>query len=164
MRVNALRFLDQTTGIAATSDGKIYRTADGANSWTVVNDTQRQVRSFLFFDAKNGVAVGDGSLFLATDDAGVDLDAEGADDQRRRRTCRRSRARPPKLCVMATGTNQLVRTTDGGADGHARRTRAGHGDDRRLRARPPASRRSAPAARPPRPTTRGRPSRPSAAG
>ena len=35
VRVNALRFLDATTGIAATSDGKIYRTADGANSWTV---------------------------------------------------------------------------------------------------------------------------------
>ena len=40
-----LRFLDANIGFATTTDGKIYRTADGANSWTVVSDTQRGVRA-----------------------------------------------------------------------------------------------------------------------
>ena len=116
VRVNALRFLDAANGIAATSDGKIYRTADGANSWTVVNDTQRQVRGFLMFDAKNGVAVGDGSLFLTTDDAGVTW-APKALTISAPQNLQTVSCATPKLCVMATGTNQLVRTTDGGLTG-----------------------------------------------
>ena len=112
-RVNALRFLDASTGLAATSDGKIYRTADGANSWTVVNDTQRQVRAFTFSDAKNGIAVGDQSLFLTTDDGGATWTAKAltisAAQNLRSVSCATD-----KLCVMATGSNQLVRTADGG--------------------------------------------------
>ena len=66
-----VRFLTDQIGVGATSDGKIYRTTDGANTWTVVNDTNRAVHSFVFLDASNGFAVGDGSLFLVTKDGGA---------------------------------------------------------------------------------------------
>ena len=66
-----LRFLTDQIGVGATSDGKIYRTTDGGNSWSLVSDTNRAVRSFVFLDAKNGFAVGDGSLFLDTSDGGA---------------------------------------------------------------------------------------------
>ncbi len=66
-----VRFLTDQIGVGATSDGKIYRTTDGANSWTLVNDTNRAVHSFFFVDANNGFAVGDGSLFLTTKDGGA---------------------------------------------------------------------------------------------
>ena len=66
-----LRFLTDQIGLGATSDGKIYRTTDGANSWSLISDTTRAVRSFFFLDATNGFAVGDGSLFLVTKDGGA---------------------------------------------------------------------------------------------
>lgn len=116
VHVNVVHFLDASNGVAATSDGKLYRTADGANSWTVVNDTQRQVRAVLFFDAKNGVAVGDQSLYLTTDDAGATWTAKALAITPAQNLQTVSCA-TPKLCVMATGTNQLVRTTDGGLTG-----------------------------------------------
>ena len=66
-----MRFLTDQIGVGATSDGKIYRTTDGANSWSLISDTTRAVRSFFFLDASNGFAVGDGSLFLVTKDGGA---------------------------------------------------------------------------------------------
>lgn len=116
VKVNDVRFLDASIGFVSTSDGKIYRTADGANSWTVVNDTQRQVRRFLFLDPKKGIAVGDQTLFLATDDGGLTWTSKalavGAQQNLRTVSCSSVTS-----CVMATGANQLVRTTDGGATG-----------------------------------------------
>lgn len=114
--VLTLRFLDANVGFATTSDGKIHRTADGANSWTVVSDTQRSVRAMTFFDATRGAAVGDGSLFLTTSDAGLTWKAKPlaipAPQTLSSISCATS-----DLCVMATGGTQLVRTTDGGATG-----------------------------------------------
>ena len=72
-----VRFLTDQIGVGATSDGKIYRTTDGANSWTLVSATTRAARSFFFLDASNGFAVGDGSLFLVTNRRRADVDAEG---------------------------------------------------------------------------------------
>ena len=110
-----LRFLTDQVGVAATAGGKIYRTTDGANSWTLVGDTNRAVRSFQFFDANNGVAVGDGSLFLVTADGGVTWKAKdlGGIPSTNLRSIR---CATPTLCVMTTepGT-ALVRTDDGGA-------------------------------------------------
>jgi photosystem II stability/assembly factor-like uncharacterized protein len=110
-----LRFLTDQIGVAATSDGKIYRTTDGANSWTVVSDTTRAVRSFLFFDANTGFAVGDGSLFLATTDGGATWSAKGLGGIPAT-NLRSIRCATATLCVMTTeqGT-ALVRTDDGGA-------------------------------------------------
>jgi photosystem II stability/assembly factor-like uncharacterized protein len=109
-----VRFLTDQVGVGATSAGKIYRTIDGANSWTVVSDTTRPVRSFFFLDAATGFAVGDGSLFLVTTDGGQtwtpkDLGIPATN-------LRSIQCQTPKLCVMTTepGT-ALVRTDDGGA-------------------------------------------------
>jgi photosystem II stability/assembly factor-like uncharacterized protein len=109
-----VRFLTDQIGVGATSDGKIYRTTDGANSWTVVNATTRAARSFYFLDATNGFAVGDGSLFLVTDDGGQtwtpkDLGIPATN-------LRSIQCQTQLLCVMTTepGT-ALVRTADGGA-------------------------------------------------
>ena len=113
VKVNDIRFTDANIGFAATSDGKIFRTADGANSWTVVNDTQRQVRQFLMFDATKGIAIGDGSLYLATSDGGltwVPKALGGIPSQNLHHvTCAAS-----TTCVMASGSNQIVRTIDSG--------------------------------------------------
>jgi photosystem II stability/assembly factor-like uncharacterized protein len=109
-----VRFLTDQIGVGATSDGKIYRTTDGANSWTVVNATTRAARSFYFLDATHGFAVGDGSLFLVTDDGGQtwtpkDLGIPATN-------LRSIQCQTQLLCVMTTepGT-ALVRTADGGA-------------------------------------------------
>jgi photosystem II stability/assembly factor-like uncharacterized protein len=109
-----LRFLTDQIGVAATSDGKIYRTTDGANSWTVVNDTNRPVRAFFFVDATNGFAVGDGSLFLVTTDGGATWSAKDIGLQAT--NLQSIGCATVKLCVMTTDTGTaLVRTADGGA-------------------------------------------------
>ena len=82
----------------------------------MVSDTQRSVREIVFRDATNGTAVGDGSLFLTTTDAGLTWKAKAltiASPQ----TLRSISCATSDLCVMATEGNQIVRTTDGGATG-----------------------------------------------
>ena len=39
------------TGVYKPTEGKIFETVDGGNSWKVVNDTNRAVRSMVFVDA-----------------------------------------------------------------------------------------------------------------
>lgn len=115
-KVNDLVFLTADVGLATTNDGKIYRTTDGAGSWTVVNDTNRQVRRIAFRDASNGVAVGDQSLFLVTTNGGVTWTPKAlalAGPQNLQDVSCAS----DKVCIMATGTNTLVSTTDGGDAG-----------------------------------------------
>jgi photosystem II stability/assembly factor-like uncharacterized protein len=109
-----LRFLTDQVGLGSTSDGKIYRTTDGANSWTVVNDTNRAVHSFYFVDPSNGFAVGDGSLFLVTTNGGATWTAK--DIGIPPTNLRSIRCATVKLCVMTTDKGTaLVRTDDGGA-------------------------------------------------
>ena len=108
-----LVFTDTQTGIGATSDGKLYRTTDGANSWTLVSATDRSVHSIVFFDALNGVAVGDGSLFLTTKDGGATWSSKAIGIPPT--TLTSIRCATPKLCVMTTDAGTaLVRTDDGG--------------------------------------------------
>jgi photosystem II stability/assembly factor-like uncharacterized protein len=109
-----LRFLTDQIGVGATSDGKIYRTTDGANSWSLISDTNRAVHSFFFVDANNGFAVGDGSLFLTTKDGGAswtpkDLGIPPTN-------LRSIRCATLQLCVMTTDNGRaIVRTDDAGA-------------------------------------------------
>jgi photosystem II stability/assembly factor-like uncharacterized protein len=108
-----LRFISDQIGVASTSDGKIYRTTDGANSWTVVSDTNRAAHSFYFVDPSNGFAVGDGSLFLVTKDGGVTWTAKDLGIPAT--NLRSIRCATVKLCVMTTDQGTaLVRTDDGG--------------------------------------------------
>src|ERR671936_662431 len=119
-----LRFLSAQVGLGATSDGKIYRTTDGANSWTVVNDTNRAVSSFFFVDANNGFAVGDGSLFLTTKDGGATGATAVSDDAglnfspiggRLTGNFSRVRAGGQAGTAFAPGDNgTLAKTVDGG--------------------------------------------------
>jgi photosystem II stability/assembly factor-like uncharacterized protein len=109
-----VRFVTDQIGVGATSDGKIYRTTDGANSWTVVDDTNRAVHSFFFVDASNGFAVGDGSLFLTTKDGGASWTAK--DIGIPPTDLRSIRCATLQLCVMTTDNGRaIVRTDDGGA-------------------------------------------------
>jgi photosystem II stability/assembly factor-like uncharacterized protein len=108
--------LSSRPGVALTGSGKIYRTTDGANSWTDVFSAGRPLNKTAFLDGIHGAAVGAAGAFLTTSDGGVTWTAKPL-------------ALPgaPNLidvscadaltCVMATGSNQLVRTTDGGSTG-----------------------------------------------
>ncbi len=108
-----VRFITDQIGVGATSDGKIYRTTDGANSWSLISDTARAVHSFFFLDANNGFAVGDGSLFLVTKDGGATWTPK--DIGIPPTNLRSIQCASLTLCVMTTepGT-ALVRTDDGG--------------------------------------------------
>jgi photosystem II stability/assembly factor-like uncharacterized protein len=109
-----LRFLTDQIGLGATSDGRIYRTTDGATSWSLISATSRAVHSFFFLDANNGFAVGDGSLFLTTKDGGAswtpkDLGIPPTN-------LRSIRCATLQLCIMTTDNGgAIVRTDDGGA-------------------------------------------------
>jgi photosystem II stability/assembly factor-like uncharacterized protein len=110
-----LRFLTDQIGVGATAGGKIYRTTDGANSWTLVSDTSRIARSFAFVDATHGFAVGDGSLFLATEDGGATWTAKALAGIGPT-NLRSIRCATVTLCVMTTDQGTaLVRTDDAGA-------------------------------------------------
>ena len=114
--VTDLRFLDAATGLATTSTGKIYRTTNAADSWTEVSSTSRAARKLFFLDDRNGVAVGDQSLFLATTTGGLTWSAKGMALPGPQNLTDVSCA-DASTCVMATNTTQVVRTIDGGANG-----------------------------------------------
>jgi photosystem II stability/assembly factor-like uncharacterized protein len=110
-----LRFLTDQIGLGATASGRIYRTTDGANSWTEVSNTARAVHSFAFVDASHGFAVGDASLFLTTADGGATWSAKALDGIPAT-NLRSIRCASQTLCVMTTDQGTaLVRTDDGGA-------------------------------------------------
>src|SRR4051794_22790639 len=69
-------FLDAAVGLATSADGHIYRTVDGASSWTLVRGASRALRSITFVDALHGVAVGDGGQYVTTTDGGVTWTAQ----------------------------------------------------------------------------------------
>ncbi|HYF24592.1 MAG TPA: YCF48-related protein [Baekduia sp.] len=107
-------FTSTTTGVVAIG-GQLYRTVDGANSWSLVADAQRLVRSVVFVDANVGYAVGTGSLVLTTTDGGATwkgLEAKAPAPL----DLATIRCASAELCVAATvGGNVLARTADGGA-------------------------------------------------
>src|SRR3954470_11291670 len=69
-------FLTDAVGFATTLGGHIYRTVDGASSWTLVRNASQALRSITFLDALHGVAVGDGGQYLTTVDGGVTWTAQ----------------------------------------------------------------------------------------
>ena len=110
---NDIVFTTPDTGVAATTDGKLYRTTDGASSWALVGSTGRAVRNVVFLDASTGYAVGDGSVFLKTTDGGATWNAKAFAGASANLTS--IRCATAGLCVMTTEHgDQLVRTADGG--------------------------------------------------
>jgi photosystem II stability/assembly factor-like uncharacterized protein len=101
-------FLSDAVGVAATSDGRLFRTVDGASSWTLVATSAPPVRALAFSDASNGAAVGDGGVFLHTTDGGATWTAQdlgaGVPD------LASVRCASPSLCLATTRSGaQLVR-------------------------------------------------------
>lgn len=68
--INSVYFLNTSDGFVCGSNGKVYMTNDGGNSWTLSNTgvSSINLNSISFLNSIAGVAVGDnGSIFLTTD-------------------------------------------------------------------------------------------------
>ncbi|MEZ5102369.1 MAG: YCF48-related protein [Thermoleophilia bacterium] len=111
--VTDLRFLDGSTGLAATRDGILYRTTDGAGAWQEVARAGRAIRRVGTRPDGGLVAVGDTALYLVSLDGGatwaprplagtgaslVDVACTGASS-----------------CALATGGFSVLLTRDDGA-------------------------------------------------
>ncbi len=121
-------FTSPTTGFALAStggSGHIYRTTDGAGSWTQVASSPQPLSDLTFVNATTAYAVGGNSEMLQSTDGGstwsnvaLALPAGSPRPALTQISCS-----DPEHCLMATapapagGTNALVRTTDGGKTG-----------------------------------------------
>ncbi len=122
-----LEFISPTTGFAVTAGagGRIFRTTDGANSWTQVASSPAALSDLTFVTPTTAYAVGAHSTLLQSTDAGATWTALAL---------ALPAGTPPlalthiscsgvKQCLIATApapganTNVLVRTTDGGLTG-----------------------------------------------
>jgi photosystem II stability/assembly factor-like uncharacterized protein len=105
-----IAFTTATAGVAATAQGRLYRTTDGAESWTLVRDLAGPVKDVHFVTPMVGFAAGDGPL-LRTNDGGATwvplaLGALHLSSIRCADTFR---------CIATTQSGQsLMRTSDGG--------------------------------------------------
>ena len=121
-------FTSPTVGFAVASSGsggRIYRTTDGAGSWTQVGSSPSTLSDLTFVSPTMAYAVGaSGALLQSTDGGGtwaqlpLVLPAGTA-----RPTLTQISCSDPEHCLIATApaaspaTNMLVRTTDGGKTG-----------------------------------------------
>jgi photosystem II stability/assembly factor-like uncharacterized protein len=109
-------FTSDSTGVATTTNGQIYRTTDGAASWTLVGSAASALQGLFFADASTGYAVGS-SQFMRTADGGVTWEGKpltGASGL----NFTGIRCADAMTCLLTTDTgSQLVRTTDGGETG-----------------------------------------------
>ncbi len=123
-----ISFISPTVGFALTSGaggGHIYRTADGAGSWSLVATTPATLSDLEFVSATTAYAVGANNTLLKSTDEGVTwkalplaLPAGSPAESLTQISCS-----DVMHCLIATApaaapsTNVLVRTTDGGATG-----------------------------------------------
>ena len=112
-RLVDLWFTSDGTGVAVTSAGGIYRTTDGAVSWSPVGPGEGALNAVFFTDAVNGYAVGNG-LVLRTTDGGLTWQRQAMDGAPPANFTA-IRCGTETTCVLSTSAgDQLVRTTDGG--------------------------------------------------
>ncbi|MGH2980063.1 MAG: WD40/YVTN/BNR-like repeat-containing protein [Solirubrobacterales bacterium] len=103
-------FTTPTEGVAATAQGRLYRTTDGAQSWTLVRETGPAVRDVHFISPMSGFAAGDGGLLRTLDGGATWLQL--ASGPLRLSTIR---CADGFTCIATTQSGQsLMRTTDGG--------------------------------------------------
>jgi photosystem II stability/assembly factor-like uncharacterized protein len=123
-----LQFVSPTTGFAVTSGGgggRIFRTTDGANSWTQVASSPAPLSDITFVTPTIAYAVGGSSTLLHSTDGGstwtslpLTLPAGTGALALTQISCSDA-----MHCLIATSpassgnTNMLVRTTDGGMTG-----------------------------------------------
>lgn len=101
------------TGFAATGDGRVFGTTDGAVSWRVVATTGQPIAEVWFADAGHGFAVGRSGLFARTDDGGQTWALRDLGAGPLNYTA--IRCATPLLCVLSTDSGaSLVRITDAG--------------------------------------------------
>jgi photosystem II stability/assembly factor-like uncharacterized protein len=122
-----IAFLSPTVGFALVNQGggKIYRTTDGAGSWTQVAGSGQPLYGITFVSPTVAYAVGAAGTLLHSGDGGATWTPlplalpAGAP----RPTLTQISCSDPEHCLIATapqpapGANMLVRTTDGGATG-----------------------------------------------
>jgi photosystem II stability/assembly factor-like uncharacterized protein len=121
-------FVSPTVGFAiasGASGGRIYRTTDGAGSWTQVASSTAALSAITFVNATTAYAVGAGTTMLKSTNEGKSWSAValalpgGAPAQ----SLTGISCSDVTHCLIATAaaggsnTNVLVRTTDGGATG-----------------------------------------------
>lgn len=115
-------FTSAEKGVAITSGSqpRIYRTTDGARSWTVVQSSGAGLRSLTFVDDKTGYAVGEGSTLFATTDGGETWERRDLAVDSPPTTLTGLRCADADTCLIATEPgDRLLRTTDGGATARA---------------------------------------------
>jgi photosystem II stability/assembly factor-like uncharacterized protein len=128
--IEAMSFLDASVGIVSTHDGKVYRTSDGGENWslqhTVGTATNLPLTQILFTSARVGYIVGGsiscggtgcpspGGLILKTSDAGLTWTA----------VYRISGATVASIAVNSAGdlfavantsSSQIIKSSDAGA-------------------------------------------------
>jgi photosystem II stability/assembly factor-like uncharacterized protein len=123
-----IAFLSPTTGFAVgggSSSGRIFRTSDGANSWTQVAAVPSPLSAIAFVSATTAYAVGANDTLLQTTDEGntwtqLPLTVAGGTGPL---TLRHISCSDPLHCLITTApapqgqTNALIRTSDGGMTG-----------------------------------------------
>ena len=123
-----LDFISPTTGFAVTGGapgGRIFRTTDGANSWTQVGSSPAPLSDLTFVTPSTAFAIGANSTLLQSTDGGatwkglpLTLPAGEAPQLLTHISCS-----DVTHCLMATApaagsnSNVLVRSTDGGLTG-----------------------------------------------
>jgi photosystem II stability/assembly factor-like uncharacterized protein len=114
-----MTFTSPTTGFATTSAGAIDETTDGGNSWTQVTNVFARLNGIEFVNPQTAFAFGIDTLLKSTD---------GGTTWTKAPLALPSPSFPfPSLtgiactsatqCLISTGTNSLIRTSDGGQTG-----------------------------------------------
>ncbi len=122
-----IAFVSPTVGFALVNQGggKIYRTTDGAGSWTQVAGSGQPLYGVTFVSPTVAYAVGAAGTLLHSGDGGATWTplALALPAGAPRPTLTQISCSDGEHCLIATapqpapGTNMLVRTTDGGATG-----------------------------------------------
>jgi photosystem II stability/assembly factor-like uncharacterized protein len=110
-----IAFRDAAVGIVATGEG-IFRTADGARSWThVANSPPPGIEGVLFAGANVAYAVGTGTVLKSTDD-GRTWSPRPLVTALRSTRLTSIRCSDANVCLIATDPGErFVRTTNGGS-------------------------------------------------
>lgn len=68
-------FIDAATGVYGCSDGRVYRTVDGGNTWNfALSPSSLDITSIHFINATTGFGFGTGSVYIKSTDAGQTWD------------------------------------------------------------------------------------------
>lgn len=117
-----LFFTGPQTGIAVTSGpqagGRIFRTTDGAGSWTLVSSQGNGLNGVHFPTPATGYAVGNANAMLETADGGATWAAKPLAGAPAGNALTDIRCADVTTCLISTtGGERLLRTTDGGDTG-----------------------------------------------